>query len=140
MTHLTLTAEQYRAHQSRVHGCQPRGRQGSPENPAVAPAKPAAASDRWPIVLRDQIVAAGLPEPYREHCFHASRGWRLDLAWPDLKAACEVDGMVHRIKGRFLADIERHNELVLAGWRWIRVTPRMVETGEAMAWVRRLIP
>lgn len=53
--------------------------------------------------------------------------------------AVEVDGQVHRIKGRFAADIERHNALMLAGWRWARVTPRMVETGEALALVRELL-
>ena len=30
--------------------------------------------DRWPLVLRDQIVEAGLPEPFREFVFHPTRG------------------------------------------------------------------
>jgi len=64
--------------------------------------------------------------------FHSTRGWRLDLAWPHIKFGVEVDGQVHRIKGRFLADIEKHNALMVAGWKWLRVTPRQVETGEAL--------
>lgn len=99
--------------------------------PTAAP-REVAASDRWPLVLRDQIVDAGLPEPFREFTFHATRGWRLDLAWPHLKRAIEVDGAVHRIKGRHLADIEKHNALVMAGWQWLRFTPRQVETREAV--------
>lgn len=102
-----------------------------PPEPSAKPEPTKAVGDKWPIALRDRIVADGLPEPYREHVFHQTRGWRLDLAWPDKKLAVEVDGGVHRIKGRFLADIEKHNALVLAGWRHLRVTPRMVETGEA---------
>jgi len=90
-------------------------------------------SDKAPLLLRDQIVAAGLEEPYREFCWHHSRGWRADLAWPALRRIVEVDGMVHRIKGRFLADIERHNALMMAGWTYLRFSPRQVETGEALA-------
>ena len=95
--------------------------------------------DRHPLMLRDQMVEAGLPEPYREHVFHPSRNWRIDLAFPDRKLAIEVDGGVHRIKGRFLSDIEKSNALTLLGWRLIRVTPRMVETKEALHVVRQAL-
>jgi hypothetical protein len=95
-----------------------------------------AQSDKAPLLLRDQIVAAGLPEPFREFTFHSTRGWRLDLGWPQLKRAVEIDGQVHRIKGRFLADIERHNAMVMAGWTYLRFTPRQVETGEALSKVQ----
>lgn len=112
------------------------------QKPAEAPQSPAEAKeyiDSAPLLLRDQIVSAGLPAPFREHVFHESRGWRCDLAWPDRKLAAEVDGGVHRIKGRFLADIEKHNALTLAGWRWIRVTPGQVRNGDALELVKALI-
>jgi len=95
--------------------------------------------DRHPLMLRDQMLEAGLPEPYREHVFHPQRNWRLDLALPEIKLAIEVDGGVHRIKGRFLADIEKSNALTLLGWRLIRVTPRMVETKEALHVVKQAL-
>jgi len=95
--------------------------------------------DRHPLMLRDQMIEAGLPEPYREHVFHPQRNWRLDLALPAIKLAIEVDGGVHRIKGRFLADIEKSNALTLLGWRLIRVTPRMVETKEALHVVKQAL-
>jgi hypothetical protein len=139
MRTLRLTDEQWTALQNKHR--KPYG-SAVPVRP-----EPKAQADKWPLVLRDQIVAAGLPEPYREFTFHSTRGWRLDLAWvlPALppseggRFAVEVDGAVHRIKGRFQADIEKHNELTIAGWRWIRVTPRMVETGEALDLVKRLM-
>jgi hypothetical protein len=133
---LRLTAEQVRAHQERVHGRSERAR----NDPQPAQATHAA-PDRWPLVLLDQIVAAGLPEPYREFTWHHQRNWRLDLAWPEMwpQRAVEVDGMVHRIKGRFLADVERHNAMMFAGWRWVRVTPAMVKDGSALELVRELL-
>ncbi|MCC6530943.1 MAG: DUF559 domain-containing protein [Burkholderiales bacterium] len=90
-------------------------------------------------ILRDSIVSAGLPEPYREFTWHPTRGWRLDLAWPERRLAIEIDGGVHRIRDKFARDIERHNTLTLAGWRYIRVSPDQVRTGEALELVRQLL-
>jgi hypothetical protein len=115
---------------------------GKRRKPVIAPqphAEPKERTDRWPLVLRDQIEAAGLPVPFREHVFHASRNWRCDLAWPERLQAVEVDGAVHRIKGRFKGDIEKHNALTLAGYRWLRVTPQQVQSGEALELVRELL-
>jgi hypothetical protein len=96
-------------------------------------------TDRWPLVLRDQIIGAGLPEPYREFCWHPTRNFRADLAWPDRKFIVEVDGAVHRVKGKFERDIERHNLLVQARWVYIRVTPDMVRAGDALQWVKEFL-
>lgn len=96
-------------------------------------------TDRWPLVLRDQIVEAGLPEPFREFTWHPTRNFRADLAWPEKKFIVEVDGAVHRIKSKFARDIERHNLLVQAGFVYIRVTPDMVRSGEALQWVKEFM-
>ena len=88
------------------------------------------------LSLRDQIVAAGLPEPFREFTFHPTRDWRLDLAWPTHKLAVEIDGQVHRTKERFARDVEKHNALIFAGWRYLRVAPVNVETGSALTLVK----
>lgn len=106
--------------------------------PWPAPEK-AEQPDRWPLVLRDQIIGAGLPEPYREFCWHPTRNFRADLAWPDRKFIVEVDGAVHRVKGKFERDIERHNLLVQARWVYIRVTPDMVRAGDALQWVKEFL-
>lgn len=102
-------------------------------------AKPDPKPDRWPLVLRDQIVEAGLPEPFREFVWHPTRNFRADLAFPDRKFIVEVDGAVHRIKSKFARDIERHNLLVREGWIYIRVTPEMVRSGEALQWVKEFM-
>ena len=47
--------------------------------------------------------------------------------------------MVHRIKGRFKADIERQQYLFLLGWRWFPVSPEQVRNGEALDLVRRAL-
>ena len=68
-----------------------------------------------------------------------TRKFKADFAWPDKKLALECDGMVHRIKERFEADVERHNELLMAGWRVFRVTGKMVRDGRAIELVRKII-
>lgn len=95
--------------------------------------------DRWPLVLRDQIVEAGLPEPFREFVWHPTRNFRADLCWVDRKFIVEVDGGVHRLKDKWKRDIERHYHLVKQGWIYIRVTPEMVRSGEALQWVKEFL-
>lgn len=128
MSMLRMTEEQFAALKQRS------------KKPAVkAATKPKAAGDRYPDMLAAQIAAAGLPTPEREHKWHPTRRFRADLAWPATKFIVEVDGAVHRIKGKFERDIERHNLLIQAGWVYIRVTPEMVRTGEALTWVREFV-
>ena len=118
------------------------GKVPAPRPWPAPPAEKADQPDRWPLVLRDQIVEAGLPEPFREFVWHPTRSFRLDLAWPNHPRGpfgCEVDGAVHRLKDKFKRDIERHYLLVKQGWIYIRVTPEMVRSGEALQWVKEFI-
>lgn len=76
--------------------------------------------------------AAGVPEPEPEYLFHPVRKWRLDYAWPLHSIAVEIDGGIWRGYGKAKAggahshplnierDIERHNALMLFGWRYLR--------------------
>ena len=116
-----------------------RIQRGKAPAPRPWPNPPADKPDRWPLVLRDQIVEAGLPEPFREFTWHPTRNFRADLCWPSKKFIVEVDGAVHRIKGKFLRDIERHYHLVKQGWVYVRVTPEMVRSGEALQWVKEFL-
>lgn len=134
MSHvLRLTPDEF----ARLQG---RARAGAEnkKNISGAPKAPAEKTD-WPIALRDQIRAAGLPVPVREYTFHDTRNWRFDLAWPDRMLAVEVDGGVHRLKSRFLADREKLNQACLLRWRYLRVGPEQVRDGEALALVRVLL-
>lgn len=128
---MRVTEEEYTALIRRVKTWSPPRSQLAP----VTPTDHAA-------VLFAQIIEAALVDSslvdqwFREFTFHESRNWRLDLACPALKLGIEVDGIVHRIKKRFLGDIEKHNALTFAGWAYLRVTPEQVRTGEALALVR----
>lgn len=93
--------------------------------------------------LLDQIAHAGISEPVREFKFHASRDWRYDYAWPDLKVACEYQGGVfdegrsgHTSKGGVLRDVEKLNESQAMGWHVVYVTPNMVVSGAALRYIK----
>jgi hypothetical protein len=100
------------------------------------------------VDLLTQIRAAGLPAPVTEYEFarDAGRLWRFDYAWthPAVLLAVEQDGGTfsggRHVRGRgFEEDAKKVNEATLRGWRVLRVTTRMVETGEALALVRRAL-
>lgn len=81
-----------------------------------------------------------------EHRFAPPRRWRIDVAligiWPIV--AVEIDGGAF-IAGRHTrgVGVEKDNEkiaaLALHGYRFIRVTPRQVKDGTALAWVRAVL-
>jgi hypothetical protein len=91
--------------------------------------------------LSQQILAAGLPAPELEWFPVLGRGWRLDFAWPLMTPPryVEVQGMAHRIKSKFHADMEKRAELTLSGWRGIEVSGQMIRDGVAIDLVRRLL-
>ncbi len=68
-----------------------------------------------------------LPGYVREHKFHATRRWRFDFAYPDLKLAIEAEGCVYgmgrhtRGKG-YEGDCKKYNAAALQGWTVLRYT------------------
>lgn len=88
--------------------------------------------------LDQQIVDACLPAPRRNYFFLADRDFELDFAWPDRKLAVEVQGMSHRIKGKFKRDIEKRALAMLAGWRVLEVDGESVRNGRGIEWLRKL--
>lgn len=91
-------------------------------------ADPAAESpgESW---TRWAVLTADLPDPVLQHWVSiGSRRFRLDLAWPDLKIACEYDGVEFHTGTRLAADRERLNALKSAGWTIIHVTAQMIFT------------
>lgn len=109
--------------------------------PAVKVVKPIERRSKLEIALLAQIEAESLPKPHCEYRWHPTRKWRLDFAWPQegRSVGVEVQGMVHRIKARFKADIEKRAELLLAGWRVLEVDGDSIRDGRALAWVKRLL-
>ncbi len=93
--------------------------------------------------LAFQLRAMGIPF-MREYRFHADRKWRFDFAWPTTRLALEVDGGTwsggrHVTGSGYAADIEKANAAALAGYRVLRVTPSMVESGAALALIERAL-
>jgi very-short-patch-repair endonuclease len=79
-----------------------------------------------------QLLAAGLPDPARQHAIHADGQFvaRVDLAYPAQRLAIELDGFRwHAGRGPFRSDRVRGNRIEAAGWRLLRAAP---EDGEEL--------
>ena len=105
-------------------GEMPRPRTVSLVREEQAPEPLAVPVSRFERLLR----SVGLPAPVREHRFDPVRRWRFDYAWIEHKVALEVEGGVwtggrHTRGAGFVADIEKYNAAVVAGWRVVRVVP-----------------
>jgi very-short-patch-repair endonuclease len=90
-------------------------------------------------VLR-AIVGAGLPEPVQQHWVHVGgRRRRIDLAYPDLKLAIEVDGWgTHNSRSSFDGDRARENDLDIAGWHRLHFTSSFTDRQIAETVARKL--
>ena len=83
---------------------------------------------------RKVLRRAGLPDPVRQFRVVLPSGKErfLDLAYPDLMIAIEVDGYEwHSTRSDWVADQIRNNELVALGWRIFRVTAEVRSNPEA---------
>lgn len=101
-----------------------------------------AASSAPLYALVSMCRAAGLPEPIPEYRFHQLRRWRFDFAWPLHMVAVEVEGGIwtqgrHTRGPGVLADMEKYNAAVLAGWRVLRYAPQTL--GSALEDLRLLL-
>jgi len=89
--------------------------------------------------LAAQFDGAGIRYT-REYRFLADRKFRLDFVLDARrKLAVEVDGQVHRIKGRFQSDREKMNLALFTGWRVLHVGPEQVRSGHALALAEHLL-
>lgn len=90
--------------------------------------------------VRAALHQPPLPLPIREARLLPPRRWRWDLAWPEHKIVCEVDGGGwsggrHSRGGGIQADCEKQCAAAIAGYRTMRVTPGHVESGDAVLWI-----
>lgn len=91
-----------------------------------------------------QLEVAGAPTPVAEFCFHNTRKWRADLAWPALLLLVEYEGAVY-LNGRhtrgagYEEDCAKYNAATLLGYRLLRFTDRMVNEGRALSDILRII-
>lgn len=122
----------------------PAGRRGSRALRAVleawnGDALPAGVAEMR--VIR-QLLAAGLPDPVRQHEIHHHGQFvaRVDLAYPDDRLAIELDGFRwHAGRGPFRSDRLRRNRIEAAGWRLLETAPEdiAVLVGDAASILRR---
>lgn len=117
----------------------------------LTPSGQRAKDGRKPKVKKDlpgelfaQCLKAGLPLPDREYVFHSIRQWRFDLAWVYAKVAVECHGGVwvggrHTRGEGYTEDRAKMNEALSLGWRVVEVTAEQIESGLALAWVRRAL-
>lgn len=80
-----------------------------------------------------------IPAHQRNYFFLADRDFELDFAWPEKKVAVEIQGMSHRIKGKFKRDIEKRALAMLAGWRVLEVDGDSVRSGKGLEWLITLL-
>lgn len=86
-----------------------------------------------------QMRALKLPAAERNYRFLDGRKFELDFAWPQRKLAVEVQGMAHRIKAKFKADLEKRALALLDGWKVLEVGGNQIRSGVAVQWVERLL-
>lgn len=84
-------------------------------------------SDLESMMLR-LLARAGVPAPVPQFGVQfEGRRYRIDLAYPDVRLAIELDGFaVHGRRSSFEDDRRRQNDLVLLGWRVLRFTWRQL--------------
>ena len=102
---------------------------------------------RLETALGEQLRWAGL-EGETQYPFAKEQGrrFRFDFAWPGLKLAVEVEGglwsrgeSAHKHPLGILRDIEKGNLAVLLGWRVLRVTGDMIQSGEALRLIQQVM-
>lgn len=102
-----------------------------------------------------QLKAEGLPQPELEYMFHHTRRWRFDAAFPwreilhagerwHRPIAVEIDGAVwtqgrHTRGSGYVKDMEKLNAAAELGWFVFRFSPQMVESGEAIRQLKRIL-
>jgi hypothetical protein len=102
-----------------------------------------------------QLAALGVfnefGEPRIEHRFHPTRNWAFDVAWPaPLQLAVEIEGGVwlhqtgsprwsHGMGANAERDARKFAEAMLLGWWILRVTPRLVASGDAALYTAQIL-
>jgi very-short-patch-repair endonuclease len=102
------------------------------------------------LLLEVQLEQAGIPFE-REYKFHPDRRWRADFMVSDwhldeagTRVLIEIDGGAwiagrHSRGAGMERDAEKQSAAAILGYRVIRVTPRQVEDGRALNWIRQAL-
>jgi very-short-patch-repair endonuclease len=77
------------------------------------------------------MLAPDLPEPDTQFYFDPERDWHVDFYWPEAMLVFEMESDVHRIKDKYLRDMEKYNRLTMLGYRLLRTTRQLMEADPA---------
>jgi len=91
------------------------------------------------VMFSFDIENDALPAAERNYRAIEGRKFEIDFAWPALKFGCEVQGMCHRIRERFEADIEKRALLALDGWTILEVSGKTIRDGRAVEWLKAML-
>lgn len=89
-------------------------------------------------MLAFQLNEAQITHYCCEYMFDSERNWRIDFVFSG-KLAVEIDGAVHRIKGRWEKSFEREQAIFFAGRRLLKVSTKQVRSGEAVDVIQRAL-
>lgn len=98
-----------------------------------------ASKPEYETLLENQLRDSGVLGIHREYFWARGRRYRADVAIPHCKLIVEIQGEVHRIKGKFKRDICKAQEAILQGWVLLPVSTEQVRNGDAASLVRRVI-
>ena len=70
--------------------------------------------------------------------------WRWDFCWPERRLAVEIQGGIwtrgaHGHPSDILRNMEKHNDAVLLGWRWLQFSPEQVKAGDAVLFTIKVL-
>lgn len=134
MSSARWTAEQYADYERR------RGQAERDITPKVAARLlPAEKESKLERRFAQQLTDAGIAGYQRDYFFLPDRELELDFAWAPVKVYVEVQGMSHRIKAKFQADIEKRALALFAGWRGLEIDGASIRDGRAIEWTKRLL-
>ena len=102
--------------------------------------------------LAFQLSLLNIEQPVREHAFVSDRKWRFDFAWPSLKMAVEVEGVIHygtnpdgsrktsrhQTSQGYFNDCDKYNRAALEGWTVLRYTQKHISNGSALEQIELL--
>jgi very-short-patch-repair endonuclease len=103
----------------------------------VAPAR--ATRSELEAELQRQIEASQLPQPRYDVAYLIGSRCRADVLFEAARLVVEVQGAVHRIKGKAHADIRKAAESLLQGWRLLPVDRDAIYDGSALRWIIQLL-
>lgn len=135
---LRMSEDQVRVIIDRINKVSGRPATAAPLAAIIEPVKmgrPKSGPSELELLFAKQLMVLELPPPQREFKFMDKRDWRFDYAWPERKIAVEVQGMPHRIRERFLSDVEKLAMAQIYGWRVLLVAGQDVRSGRAVSWL-----